>query len=122
MYVSLLLIMNASMDNLLFPIDVDNYPKLFDYVLAAQDLIYFQIMKRKYILGKDLLLDEYNKLWLLYVYSATDRNVDKVFAWQDICITFDDKGIFEKNTYPSKEDLKTQSLITPNSQRPFWSL
>jgi len=62
MYVSLLLIMNASMDNLLFPIDVDNYPKLFDYVLAAQDLIYFQIMKRKYILGKDLLLDEYNKL------------------------------------------------------------
>ena len=62
MHVSLLLIMNVGMDNPLFPIDVDDYPKLFDYVLTAQGLIYFQILKRKYILGKDLLLDEYNKL------------------------------------------------------------
>ena len=109
--------MNADMDNPLFPIDVDDYPKLFDFVLTAQGLVYFHDLKRKYILGKNLLLDEYNKLQLLYVYYATaNRNVKEVFAWQDICITLDDKGFFEKNMYQSKEDLKTQSLIVPNPQ------
>ena len=109
--------MNVDMDNLLFPIDVNDYPKLFDFVLTAQGLVYFHDLKRKYILGKNLLLDEYNKLRLLYVYYATaNRNVKEVFAWQDICITLDDKGFFEKNMYQSKEDLKTQSLIVPNSQ------
>ena len=109
--------MNVDMDNLLFPIDVNDYPKLFDFVLTAQGLVYFHDLKRKYILGKNLLLDEYNKLRLLYVYYATaNRNVKEVFAWQDICITLDDKGFFEKNTYQSKEDLKTQSLIVHNPQ------
>ena len=54
--------MNVDMDNLLFPIDVNDYPKLFDFVLTAQGLVYFHDLKRKYILGKNLLLDEYNKL------------------------------------------------------------
>lgn len=109
--------MNADMDNPLFPIHVDDYPKLFDYVLTAQGLVYFQTLKRKYILGTELLLDEYNKLRLLYVYYATaNRNVKEVFAWQDICITLDDRGFFEKNMYQSKEDLKIQSLIMPNPQ------
>jgi hypothetical protein len=109
--------MNVDMDNLLFPIDVNDYPKLFDFVLTAQGLVYFHDLKRKYILGKNLLLDEYNKLRLLYVYYATaNRNVKEVFAWQDICITLDDKGFFEKNMYQSKENLKTQSLIVPNPQ------
>ena len=117
MYVPLLLIMNVGMNNPLFPIDVDDYPKLFDFVLTAQGLVYFHDLKRKYILGKNLLLDEYNKLQLLYVYYATaNRNVKEVFAWKDLCITLDDKGFFEKNMYQSKEDLKTQSLIVPNPQ------
>ena len=105
------------MDNPLFPIDVDDYPKLFDYVLTTDGLIYFQTLKRKYLLGKDLLLDEYNKLRLLYVYYATaNRNVKEVSVWQDICITLDDQGIFEKNMYQSKEDLKRKSLIVSNPQ------
>jgi hypothetical protein len=117
MYVSLLLIINAGVDNPLFPINVNDYPKLYDYVLTVPGLVYFQSLKRKYILDEDLLLDEYNKLRLLYVYCATtNRNVKEVFAWQDICIIFDDKGFFEKNMYQSKEDLKTQSLIVPNPQ------
>jgi len=72
-------------------------------------------LKRNYILGKDMSLDEYNKLRLMYVYYATaNRNPKKVFTWQDICITLEDKGIFEKDMYRSKEDLKNKSFIMKN--------
>jgi len=101
--------------NPLYPIEIDDYPKLFDYVLTANGLIYFHILKRNYILGKDMTLDEYNKLRLLYVYYATaNRNPKEVYSWQDICITLDEKGILEKDMYNSKEDLKNKSLITIN--------
>jgi len=101
--------------NPLYPIELDDYPKLFDYVLTSDGLIFFQSLKRKYILGKNLTLDEYNKLRLLYVYYATaNRNPQEVFAWQDICITLDDKGFFEKDMFQSKEDLKNKSLIVEN--------
>jgi hypothetical protein len=64
-------------------------------------------MKRNYILGKDMSLDEYNKLRLMYVYCATaNRNPEEVFVWQDICITLDEKGVIEKDMYLSKENLK----------------
>ena len=103
--------------NPLYPIQIDDYPKLFDYVLTAKGLVYFHTLKRNYILGNDMSLDEYNKLRLLYVYYATaNRNSQEVFAWQDICITLDDREIFEKNMYQSKEDLKNKSLIVDNPQ------
>ena len=102
-------------NNPLYPIEIDEYPKLFDYVLTADGLVYFQTLKRNYVLGKELTLDEYNKLRLLYVYYATaNRNPKEVTTWQDICITLDEKGIFEKNMYQSKEDLKNKSLIIKN--------
>jgi hypothetical protein len=104
-----------SSKNPLYPIDIDDYPKLFDYVLTADGLIYFQTLKRNYILGKEMTLDEHNKLRLLYVYYATaNRNSKEVFVWQDICITLDERGIFEKEMYQSKEDLKNKSLIIKN--------
>ncbi len=56
---------NFSVDDLqnpLFPVEIDDYPKLFDYVLTREGLIYFQTLKRKYVLGKEMILDEYNKL------------------------------------------------------------
>ena len=107
--------MKSDQKNPLHPIDIDDYPKLFDYVLTAQGLVYFQTLKRKYILGKEMVLDDYNKLRLLYVYYATaNRNPKEVFAWQDICLTLENKGIFEKNVYQSKEDLKNKSLIADN--------
>ena len=93
--------------NPLYPIAVDDYPKLFDYVLTSDGLVFFQSLKRKYILGNEMSQDEYNKLRLLYVYYATaNRNAKEVFTWQDICITLDDEGIFEKDMFRSKEDLK----------------
>ena len=101
--------------NPLYPIEVDEYQKLFDYVLSKNGLIYFQILKRNYVLGKDMSLDEYNKLRLMYVYYVTaNRNPQEVSVWQDICIVLDDKGIFEKDIYRSKEDLKNKSLIIKN--------
>ncbi len=101
--------------NPLHPIDIDDYPKLFDYVLTKEGLIFFQKLRRKYLLGKDLNLDEYNKLRLLYVYYATaNRNPNEVSLWQDLCIVLDNKGIFEKNMLHSKEDLIKKSLITQN--------
>ena len=103
--------------NPLYPIEIDDYPKLFDYVLSAQGLVYFHSLKRNYILGKELSLDEYNKLRLLYVYYATaNRNFKEVFTWQDICMTLDERGIFEKNMYQSKEDLKDKLLILVNPE------
>ena len=78
-------------------------------------MIYFQSLKRKYTLGKELSLDECNKLRLLYVYYATaNRNSTEVFAWQDVCIVLDGQGIFEKDVYFSKEDLKDKLLIIIN--------
>lgn len=60
-------------------------------------------------------LDEYNKLRLIYVcYATANRNPREVYAWQDICITLDEKELFEKNLYSSKEDLKNKSLIIKN--------
>ena len=107
--------MSSDQKNPLYPIKIDEYSKLFDCVLTKWGLIYFQTLKRNYILGKDMSLDEYNKLRLLYVYYATaNRNPHEVFAWQDICITLDDKGIFENGTFSSKEDLKNKSLIMKN--------
>jgi hypothetical protein len=104
-------------NNPLYPISIDDYPKLFDYVLTASGLVYFQTLKRRYILGQDMTQDEYNKLRLLYVYYSTaNRNVQEVFLWQDICITLDKRGIVEKEMYQSKEDLKNKSLIIKNPQ------
>ena len=104
-----------SPENPLYPIEIDDYPKLFDYVLTADGLVFFQTLKRNYVLGKEMTLDEYNKLRLLYVYYATsNRNAKEVYVWQDICITLDDKGILEKDMFQSKEDLKNKLLIMEN--------
>ncbi len=109
--------MNPTTENPLYPIEIIDYPKLFDYVLTAKGLVYFQTLKRNYILDKSMSLDEYNKLRLLYVYYSTaNRNPKEVSKWQDICINLDERGIFEKNMYQSKEDLKNKSLIITNPQ------
>ena len=101
--------------NPLPPIDVNDYPKLFDYVLTVTGLEYFQTLKRNYLMGKQLSLDEYNKLRLLYVYYATaNRNTNEVSNWQDLCVSLDEKGIFEKQMFASKEDLKNKLLIVEN--------
>jgi len=101
--------------NPLHPIDIDDYTKLFDYVLTISGLEYFQTLKRNYLTGKEMTLDEYNKLRLLYVYYATaNRNVSEVSKWQDICVSLDEKGLFEKEMFASKEDLKNKSLIVQN--------
>ena len=103
--------------NPLYPIEINVYPKLFDFVLSVDGLVYFQTLKRNYILNKEMTLDECNKLRLLYVYYATaNRNTQEVSTWQDICMTLDDKGIFEKDMYQSKEDLKNKLLIIKNPQ------
>jgi hypothetical protein len=47
-------------------------------------------------------------------YATANRNFKEVFAWQDICITLDEEGIFEKEMYQSKEDLINKSLIVEN--------
>lgn len=97
-------------NNPLYPILIDDYPHLFDYVLTVQGLKYFHNLKRDYFLGKELALDEYNKLRLLYIYYATaNKNSKEVLTWQDICITLDNKGIFEKNMFYSKEELKEKN-------------
>jgi len=89
--------MSSDQKNPLCPIEINEYSKLFDYVLSKQGLIYFQTLKRNYILGKDMSLDEYDKLRLMHVYYATaNRNPQEVSTWQDICITLDGKGILEK--------------------------
>ena len=104
-------------NNPLYPICIDDYPKLFDYVLTTTGLIYFQELKHRYILRKELSLDEYNKLRLLYVYYATaNRNQNELSTWHDICLALDEKGIFEKNMHRSKEDLKIKLLIVANPE------
>ena len=102
-------------ENPLYPISIDDYPKLFDYVLTAEGLKFFQVLRRRYVLGKHLTQDEYNKLRLLYVYYATaNRNPEQVANWQDLCVTLDGQGIIEKDMFHSKEDLILKSLITLN--------
>ena len=109
--------MQNSEDDPLHPIKLDDYPKLFDFVLTIRGLSYFQELKRKYFLRKKLTLDEYNKLRLLYVYYATgNRNIKEVSMWQKMCINLDEQRIFEKNMYASKEDLIQQSLIIENPE------
>ena len=102
-------------NNPLYPIDVNDYPKLFDYVLTKDGLLYFHSLKRKYLLGKEMSQDECNKIRLLYVYYATaNRNPDEVFAWQDLCLTLDNMEIIEKDMFQSKESLKKNNLIIEN--------
>ena len=97
----------SSQNNPLYPIDVDEYPKLFDYVLTKSGLLYFHSLKRNYLLGKEMSQDECNKIRLLYVYyAAANRNAEEVFAWQDLCVTLDNMGIIEKDMFQSKESLK----------------
>ncbi|NIM25834.1 MAG: hypothetical protein GTN97_01715 [Nitrosopumilaceae archaeon] len=101
----------------LYPINLSNYPKLFDFVLTAKGLLYFNEIKRKYFLQKEMTLDEYNKLRLMYVYYATsNKNIEEVSMWQKICQSLDEKGIYEKNMYASKADLINQNLITKNPE------
>ena len=101
----------------LYPITLDDYPKLFDYVLTAKGLVYFQELKRKYFLRQNLTLDEHNKIRLLYVYYATaNRNMPEVTMWQKICTSLDQQGVLEKNMLVSKENLVQQSLIIKNPE------
>lgn len=107
--------MLISSENPLFPITINDYPKLFDYVLTSEGLKFYQILRRQYVLGKELSLDEYNKLRLLCIYyAAANRNTKEVSFWQDLCITLDENGIPEKNMYQSKEDLISKLLIVKN--------
>lgn len=107
--------MSSKEKNPLFPIKLNDYPKLFDFILSSKGLIYFNSLKRKYFLQKELSHDECNKLRLLYVYYATgNRNTDEVYMWQNICISLDDKGFVEKNMLESKNDLISKKLIIPN--------
>lgn len=102
-------------ENPLYPIPLNDYPKLFDYVLTTEGLVFFQALRQKYNQGKFLSLDEYNKLRLLYVYYATaNRNPAEVLAWQELCVILDSKGIFEKHMFESKENLIEKSLIIKN--------
>ena len=99
----------------LCPINISDYPKIFDYVLTAKGLIYFNSLKRRYFLQRELTRDECNKLRLLYVYYSTaNKNIEEVSMWQKICISLDERKIFEKNMYSSKEDLIKKSLIVKN--------
>lgn len=101
----------------LYPITLDDYPKLFDYVLTAKGLVYFQELKRKYFLRQNLTLDEHNKIRLLYVYYATaNRNMPEVTMWQKICASLDQQGVLEKNMLASKENLIQRSLIIKNPE------
>jgi hypothetical protein len=110
-----MIIMQYNEDDPLHPIKLDDYPKLFDFVLTTNGLKYFQELKRKYFLRKNLTIDECNKLRLLYVYYATDnKNVEEVSMWKKICINLDGQRIFEENMFTSKEDLINQSLIMEN--------
>ena len=102
-------------ENPLCPIGLNEYPKLFDYVLTKDGLIFFQDLRRKYLQGKSLKLDEYNKLRLLYIYYATaNRNPKEVSYWKELCLTLDLQGIPEKHMLVSKEDLIKKSLIAKN--------
>ena len=108
---------DSSSSNPLYPVDVDEYPKLFDYVPTARGLEYLHVLKRNHVIGRSMSLDECNKLRLLCVYYATaNRNPKEVCVWQDICMTLDGKGLFEKGMFLSKEDLKSKSLIVPNPE------
>ena len=99
----------------LHPIDIEDYPKLFDYVLTAEGLVYFNKLKRNYFLQKQMTEDEYNKLRLLYIYYSTaNKNTEEVAMWKKICTSLDEKGIFEKNMYLSKQELIKQRLILVN--------
>ena len=101
--------------NPLYPIELNDYPKLFDYVLTKDGLVFFQNLRQKYNQGKSLELDEYNKLRLLYIYYATaNRNPKKVSCWKELCLTLDLQGIQEKRMLNSKEDLIKKSLVTKN--------
>lgn len=101
----------------LCPIEVEDYPKLFDYVLTAKGLVYFNKLKRRYFLQKQMTEDEYNKLRLLYIYYSTaNKNIEEVAMWKKICASLDEQGIIEKNMYLSKNDLINQELIFANPQ------
>lgn len=101
--------------NPFYPIELDDYPKLFDFVLTANGLMYFQELKRKYVLGKEMSNDEHNKLRLLYIYYATDnKNKQAVSIWQEICASLDKKGITEHGMIDSKDHLIKSKMIVGN--------
>lgn len=51
----------------------------------------------------------------MYVYyAAANRNTSEVFAWQDLCMALDSKGIIKKETFQSKQGLKNKRLIIEN--------
>lgn len=109
--------MKPSQDDPLHPIKLQDYPKLFDFVLTVDGLKYFQELKRKFFLRKNLTIDECNKLRLLYVYySTSNKNIGEVAMWQKICVTLDEQGILEKNMLASKENLIHKSLIMKNPE------
>ncbi|MGD8708513.1 MAG: hypothetical protein PVI88_07525 [Nitrosopumilaceae archaeon] len=99
----------------LHPIKIEDYPKLFDYVLTAKGLVYFNQLKRSYFLQKKLTVDEYDKLRLLYIYYSTaNKNTEEVSMWKKICVALEEKGIYEKEMYLSKQDLINQEFILEN--------
>lgn len=102
-------------ENPLYPLELNDYPKLFDYVLTKNGLIFFQHLRQKYNQGKSLEIDEYNKLRLLYIYYATaNRNPKEVSCWKELCLTLDLQGIPEKHMLNSKDDLIKKSLVAKN--------
>ena len=97
------------------PIEIVDYPKVFDYVLTSKGLVYFNILKRNFFLQRELTHDEYNKLRLLYGYYATaNKNIPEVSMWQKICVSLDEQKISEKNMFSSKKDLIDNFLIVRN--------
>ncbi len=112
----LLKVPDKNLDNNPFhPISIEHYPKLFEFVLTRDGLIFFNELKRKYILGKKLDDDQYNKLRLCYVYyAAFNKNKTEVKNWQHLCMQLDQNKIKEKNVLSSQNELLQQNLIVKN--------
>ena len=80
------------------PIEINNYPKLLDSVLTTNGLEYFHSLKRNYILGKEMSLDEYSKLRLLYVIVLLLIEIQKKLLHDKISVSHLTKKGFLKRT------------------------
>lgn len=96
-----------------YPVPIDQYSELFDFVLTQNGMIYFERLKKEYDEGNDLSEDEKLYLSTLHLaYATMKKSVKECHEWQAYMFLIGEEVNIDKSGI--KENLKSMNCIADN--------
>lgn len=105
--------MKKILDNPYYPVDLSDYPNLFDFSITENGIVYLNRLRKEYNDGNELSEDEYLYLSMLNLgYAVLKKSVEECHSWQEYLYNIGDKVNLDKTGI--KERLMQMGCITEN--------